>query len=64
MRGTCPQCGGKGERARTKEEDGNEADIDLHPVLSKQPKPCERCGGGGLAELTPEEIKAKVKDAT
>lgn len=64
MKTVCPKCGGARLRPRTKEEDGNEADIDLHPVLSKQPKPCERCGGGGMVDLTPEEIKAKVKDAT
>lgn len=63
MRIQCPKCGGARVRPRTKEEDGIEADPDMHPVLSKQPKPCERCGGGGVAELTPEEIKAKVKDS-
>ncbi len=57
----CPKCGGKGERPRTKEEDGIEADPDIHPILSKEPKPCERCGGCGEAELTADEIAERTK---
>ncbi len=57
----CPKCGGAQNRPRTVEEDGAEADPDLHPVLARQPKPCERCGGAGTVELTPEEIAARVK---
>lgn len=57
----CPKCGGSGERPRTAAEDGTEADPDIHPVLSKQPKPCERCGGSGKAELTREELAARNK---
>ncbi len=46
---------------RSVEEDGFEADPTHFPTLSKSPKPCERCSGGGKAELTKEEIAARVK---
>lgn len=63
MRNICPKCNGEGDRPRTIAEDGIEADPDIHPVLSKQRKPCERCLGAKVVELTPEEINAKVGNA-
>ncbi len=60
---TCPKCDGKGRRPRTKEEDGVEADPDIHPFLSKEPKNCERCAGSGKAELTRDEIASRSGSA-
>jgi DnaJ-class molecular chaperone len=60
MKAICPKCEGKQLRPRTKAEDGAEADPDLHPFLSKKPKPCERCGGSGKADLTQEEIAKRT----
>jgi hypothetical protein len=54
---TCPSCGGSGLRPRQ----GTEADVDMHPILSKQGTLCERCGGSGKAKLTPEEIASRSK---
>ncbi len=63
MRGLCPKCGGKGNRPRTIEEDGTEADPDMHPFLAREPKQCERCLGAKTVELTPEE-RAKAAGET
>ena len=56
---TCPKCNGKGERTRTKGEDGCEADPDLHPILAREPKLCERCLGAQRCELTQAEIEQR-----
>ena len=58
MKGVCPKCKGKGTRPRTKEEDGTEADAETHWAVARSEKPCERCGGGGVAVLTHEEVQA------
>ena len=39
----CPKCQGAGLVAR----EGNEANADIHPVLSKHQAVCDVCGGGG-----------------
>ena len=42
----CPKCGGTGLVPR----EGEDARIDLHPLLSKLPGLCEPCGGSGAMQ--------------
>ena len=62
MKTTCPRCQGAGVVPRTAEEDGTEADRDLHPFVAVFPKTCPRCGGNRKAELTAAELAEKSKD--
>jgi hypothetical protein len=55
MKTGCPKCEGKGLLPREE----SEADSDLHPVLSRFGKLCDRCGGSGVAVLTAEEFDAQ-----
>ena len=57
---TCPRCSGKGTRPRTKEEDGTEADPDMHPITARTEKICERCLGAGKCLISEAEISTKV----
>lgn len=61
MIGSCPKCDGRGVRPRTKDEDGTEADSDLHPMISGTPKVCETCGGSGRLRMTQAEIDERAK---
>jgi len=56
----CPKCSGSGIRPRTKDEDGAEADPELHNCIAAAPKLCERCGGGGKIKITPGAAPALV----